>query len=171
MGFCIVKLKIILGRDYFCIMRVLFVCLGNICRSPLAEAIFVHKIRAKGVADRFEADSCGTSNYNVGDGPDHRTMANAFQNGVTINHIARQLVREDFEYFDRILVMDDQNFRNARALCDPAHHHKIMMMRDFDPQGPGDVPDPYWGDDQDFQDVFELLDRSVEEFVRHVSGA
>jgi protein-tyrosine phosphatase len=152
-------------------MRVLFVCLGNICRSPLAEAIFIHKVKALGVADRFEADSCSTSNYNVGDGPDHRTLANAAQNGVSIGHTARQMVRDDFEYFDRILVMDDQNYRNVRSFCDPAHHHKITMMRDFDPNGPGDVPDPYWGNEQDFQDVFEVLDRSVEALVRHLTSS
>lgn len=145
--------------------RVLFVCLGNICRSPLAEAIFVHKVSARGVAHHFVADSCGTSNYNVGDGPDPRTHSNARRNGVAVNHVARQLMKEDFERFDHILVMDSQNHQNVLAVSDPAHHHKVVMMRSFDPDGPGDVPDPYWGKEEDFQEVFEILDRSVEQFL------
>lgn len=149
-------------------MRILFVCLGNICRSPLAEALFVHRATERGVIDRFEADSCGTSNYNVGDDPDQRTLANASRNGVRVNHRARQMVREDFEYFDRIVVMDSQNYHHVLAFSDPTHHEKVVMMRAFDPSGSGDVPDPYWGDEKDFQDVFEILDRSIAEFIHHL---
>lgn len=143
-------------------MRILFVCLGNICRSPLAEALFVHKINARGLQDRFHADSCATSNYNTGDGPDHRTLKNARANGIEINHVARQLVPDDFEYYDRILVMDRQNLRNTKAVSHADHHDKIMIMRSFDPHGEGDVPDPYYGGEQGFQEVFEILDRSVD---------
>lgn len=149
-------------------MKVLFVCLGNICRSPLAEGLFKHKIRDLGVAEQFEADSCGTSNYNVGDEPDHRTLKNAVQNGVHLSHIARQLTRSDAEYFDHILVMDSKNHEHVLSMIDPAHHGKVSMMRHFDPQGSGDVPDPYWGDEEDFQEVFEILDRSVSRLVNHL---
>jgi protein-tyrosine phosphatase len=150
-------------------MRVLFVCLGNICRSPLAEAIFVHKTTQQGMAGLFKADSCGTSNYNIGEGPDHRTQANAHRNGVQVNHTARQITPDDVMQFDRILVMDDQNYKNVLSFCDPEHHHKVMMIRAFDPYGPGDVPDPYWGHEQDFQDVFEMLDRTIDELIRHLA--
>ena len=143
-------------------MRILFVCLGNICRSPLAEALFVHKITARGLHHEFEVDSCATSNYNTGDGPDHRTLKNALRNGVTMNHVARQMVREDFQYFDRILVMDRQNLKNTHAFSEPVQHGKIMMMRSYDPEGEGDVPDPYYGGEAEFQEVFEILDRSIE---------
>jgi len=149
-------------------MRILFVCLGNICRSPLAEAIFVHKIGERGITDRFEIDSCGTSNYNVGDGPDPRTLSNATRNGVSMNHVARQMRQKDFEYYDRIVVMDSQNYRNVTAFSDPAHHPKVVMMRSFDPAGTGDVPDPYYGDEDDFQEVFEILDRTVESFIERL---
>lgn len=149
-------------------MRLLFVCLGNICRSPLAEALFVHKTAALGQSGRFHADSCGTSNYNVGDTPDHRTVKNAWKNGVKMQHIARQLRREDFASFDKILVMDRQNLKQALSLSDPAHHPKIVMMRTFDPMGEGDVPDPYYGSEQDFQEVFEILDRSVDGLIQHL---
>jgi len=147
-------------------MRILFVCLGNICRSPLAEALFHHKTTALGYNGRFQADSCGTSNYNVGDTPDHRTVKNALRNGVSMDHIARQLRREDFEDFDKILVMDRQNLKYALSFSDAAHHHKVYLMRSFDPMGEGDVPDPYYGGEQDFQEVFEILDRSVEALIR-----
>lgn len=146
-------------------MRVLFVCLGNICRSPLAEAIFLHKVEKKGVADLFEVDSCGTSNYNVGDGPDPRTLSNAIRNGVRMEHIARQIVYRDVEYYDRIVVMDSKNYHNVTAFSDPAHHPKVVMMRAFDPEGTGDVPDPYYGGEEDFQRVFEMLDRAVDVFI------
>lgn len=147
-------------------MRVLFVCLGNICRSPLAEALFIHKIASLGIHHHFHADSCGTSNYNIGNGPDPRTLKNALRNGVKMNHNARQLSPRDFEDFDRILVMDNQNMRNTLAVAETRHHSKIMLMRSFDPLGPGEVPDPYYGGEKDFQEVFEILERSVEGFLQ-----
>ncbi len=150
-------------------MRVLFVCLGNICRSPLAEAIFQHRLTAKGLSKRFQADSCGTSNYNLGDGPDQRTIANAARNGVTMTHTARQISGEDLDYYDHILVMDSQIYRSVLSLAAPAQHSKILMMRTFDPLGPGDVPDPYWGDEDDFQEVFEMLERSVTGLIAHLT--
>ena len=150
-------------------MRILFVCLGNICRSPLAEALFIHKISALGRTDEFHADSCGTGDYNLGNSPDHRTVKNARKNGVKMEHIARQLSRFDFERFDHILVMDNNNLRHALAMSDPMHHSKIARIRSFDPLGEGDVPDPYYGGEADFQEVFEILDRSVEALVNQLT--
>jgi protein-tyrosine phosphatase len=149
-------------------MRILFVCLGNICRSPLAEAIFLQKARSRGL--RIEADSCGTSNYNLGDEPDPRTLRNASKNGVEVRHVARQLTSSDFSSFDRILVMDQNNLRNSLAIADPEHHHKVILIRTFDPNGEGDVPDPYYGGEDDFQEVFEMLDRCVEGLLQDLEG-
>src|SRR5688572_5548040 len=116
-------------------IRVLFVCLGNICRSPLAEAIFKHKIKARGLESAIYADSCGTSNYHIGGNPDPRTIANAKKNGVAIDHCGRQLTVEDIETFDYVLAMDESNFKNIhRLLKNEKHKPKIQMMRDYDPQ-------------------------------------
>jgi protein-tyrosine phosphatase len=148
--------------------NVLFVCLGNICRSPLAEAIFWHKVRAKGLTGLFYAESCGTANYHIGEAPDHRTITNALKNGVAIDHKCRQLCADDFEKFEEIFVMDKSNYSNYSNSLKVAgeHHGKLKMMREFDPEGKGEeVPDPYYGSEKDFQNVFEILERSTEGYL------
>lgn len=153
-------------------VKVLFVCLGNICRSPLAEAIFVHKVHRKNLEGYFEVDSCGTSNYHIGDTPDPRTIALARKRGVKMDHCARQFTTEDLEDFDYIVAMDRSNYQNILRLSrDAKHAAKVFLMREFDPQGKGEeVPDPYFGGERNFQEVFEILDRSTENFLRHIEG-
>jgi protein-tyrosine phosphatase len=148
-------------------IKILFVCLGNICRSPLAEAVFKHKIKEKGIADLFEADSCGTANYHVDDTPDPRTIANAKKNGVRIDHLGRQLKAHDLEYFDHVFAMDNSNLRNIQHLPNAAEYsEKIRLMRDYDPVGTGgEVPDPYYGQERDFQEVFDILNRSMDSLI------
>ncbi len=145
--------------------RVLFVCLGNICRSPLAEAVFNHHVKTMKLEGVFSADSCGTSNYHIGDPPDPRTVRNATKNGVMMNHRGRQLSWKDLDEYDLILAMDSQNHRNILHIANAAHETKIKFLRDFDPEGPGDVPDPYYGDEKDFQLVFEIVDRSIRNLI------
>lgn len=144
----------------------MFVCLGNICRSPLAEAVFKHKIRERGLTQFIEADSCGTSNYHIGDNPDPRTMANALKNGIQIEHLGRQLCDADFETFDHILAMDRSNFKNIMRLpgCEK-FASKVQLMRIYDPEGEGEVPDPYYGGEKGFQEVFDILNRTMNVFV------
>ena len=151
-------------------IKVLFVCLGNICRSPLAEAIFKDKLTKKRLESYFEVDSCGTANYHVGDSPDSRTIANAKRNGINIDHCGRQFTANDLNEFDFILAMDKSNYQNIlRLLKNKEHETKVMLMREFDTIGKDkDVPDPYYGGEKNFQEVFEILDRSSENFLNHV---
>lgn len=147
--------------------KILFVCLGNICRSPLAEAIFKHKLKQRGIEDQFEVDSCGTANYHIGDPPDTRTIANAQRQGITIDHIGRQLQPIDLDYYDLIVAMDKSNLANIFKLQYKEEQiGKITLMREYDPlQNGEEVPDPYYGDEKGFQTVFEILDRSTEALI------
>ena len=153
-------------------ISVLFVCLGNICRSPLAEALFNHKTRQRGWSDYIVADSCGTSSYHIGDPPDRRTLANARKNGIEINHRARQLSQQDLDRFDYILAMDEDNYADVALLASGKNlKDKLYLMRHFDAQAPGtSVPDPYYGGEEGFQQVFEILDRSIEGFLDYLAA-
>lgn len=150
--------------------KILFVCLGNICRSPLAEAIFNHKIKERGLENQVEVNSCGTANYHVGDTPDPRTIKNALKNGVAIDHLGKQLSERDLAHYDFILAMDKSNHTNIFKLTDASKHaHKIKLMRSFDLEPNGEeVPDPYYGNESDFQNVFDILNHSMDSFITYL---
>jgi protein-tyrosine phosphatase len=139
--------------------KLLFVCLGNICRSPAAEGTMNHLIDKAGLADQLECDSAGTSNYHIGNPPDHRMMQTAQRRGIPLPGRARQFSSEDFEVFDLILAMDQQNYKDILSL-DPAgqYRHKVRLMCDFCTQhSDQEVPDPYYGGQAGFEYVLDLL--------------
>lgn len=147
-------------------IKVLFVCLGNICRSPLAEAVFAEKVRKRGLSDFIIANSCGTAAYHVGSSPDYRAQDTAKAHQVPMNHSAKWL--EDFQItdFDFVLAMDIANFKNVAKVLNGKSKPQLFKMRAFDPIGTGgDVPDPYYGEMRDFEEVYQILDRSCDQFL------
>jgi protein-tyrosine phosphatase len=152
-------------------LKVLFVCLGNICRSPLAEGVFRHLITQAGLEERFEIDSAGTSSYHVGDPPDERTSAVALKRGITLAHAARQITATDLCSFDYVIVMDTQNLANVQKLaakCDATT--EVHLLREFDSKSDGDrdVPDPYYGGPRGFEAVHDIVERSCQRLLAHI---
>ncbi len=149
---------------------VLFVCLGNICRSPLAEGIFQHLVEEAGLTDRFEIDSAGTGAWHVGERPDARAAMVASQHGVELPSRARQITDEDLKRFDYVVVMDRENLRNVQRMADALGEEataEIHLLRDFDPEGSeGDeVPDPYYGGASGFENVYQMVHRSCRDLL------
>lgn len=135
----------------------------------MAEAIFNHQVRAKGLHDVIEADSCGTANYHVGDNADPRTISAVQTKGVIIDHCVRQLTTMDLDHYDYVLAMDKSNFRNIGRLANASHRSKVVMIRDFDPSHKGaEVPDPYYGNERHFEEVYQMLDRAISHFIDHL---
>ncbi|GIV59060.1 low molecular weight phosphotyrosine protein phosphatase [Rhodocaloribacter litoris] len=145
-------------------IKVLFVCLGNICRSPLAEGVFRHLVRERGLEDRFDIDSAGTGSWHVGEPPDRRMRETARRHGVPLDgQRARQFTARDLEHYDHIFVMDRDNLHDVLFLDrEDRYGNKVRLFREFDPE-PGDyqVPDPYYGGAQGFENVFAIVERTA----------
>jgi protein-tyrosine phosphatase len=140
--------------------RILFVCLGNICRSPTAEGVMRELVREAGLQERIELDSAGTGDWHIDEPPDARASATAQGRGITLEGAARQVQRSDFREFDLIVAMDASNLANLRhAAPEGAAGAKIVLLRQLDPPADGrlDVPDPYHGGARGFEDVFDLV--------------
>jgi protein-tyrosine phosphatase len=138
--------------------RVLFVCTGNICRSPLAEAVFKDLVQKRGLEPRYEVDSAGTHGYHEGDPADPRTIRVGEKHGIRVDSIARELRDDDFTTFDVLVAMDRGHVREMRARCPKALQSKLLLMPDYDPEGAlKDVPDPYYGSFDGFEQIYRIL--------------
>jgi protein-tyrosine phosphatase len=143
-------------------IRILFVCLGNICRSPLAECVFRHLARERGAEHLFEIDSAGTSGYHAGDPPDRRSVATARARGVEVVGRSRQLSRRDLTRFDLIVAMDEENLSGIdRLIRKYGARVRLHRLREWDPEPDmRDVPDPYFGGPGGFDEVHDIVQRS-----------
>ena len=154
-------------------MRLLFVCMGNICRSPTMEGVMRHVVREEGLEDRVEIDSAGTGGWHAGDPPDRRATAAAARRGVRLEGAARQIRREDFERFDLILCADRDNLRDVHALApDDEARERVRLLREFDGASAGapdlDVPDPYYGGADGFELVLDQVEAACRGLLAHV---
>ena len=154
-------------------ISVLFVCLGNICRSPAAEAIFIDLIEKKGLKDRFVVDSAGTGSWHIGKKADSRMRVSAERRGLNILSIARQINTKDFENFNYILAMDNSNFMNIIDLKNrnySSNFSSIKKIQDFRSVFKDEeVPDPYFGGDEGFDHVLDILEDSLSGFLESIS--
>jgi low molecular weight protein-tyrosine phosphatase len=141
-------------------VRVLFVCTGNICRSPTAEAIFLKLVRDAGLEERIVADSAGTHGYHVGEPPDERTCRAAIRRGYDLSPLrARKFERSDFQAFDMVLAMDRDNHAHLVRLVQPGDGHKLKMMMQYAKNfRESEVPDPYYGGSRGFELVLDMLE-------------
>ena len=151
-------------------IKVLFVCMGNICRSPTAEGVFNKLLSDQGTSNQFLIDSAGTHAYHIGEGSDHRAQQTARGRGVDLSSIrARKVSLSDFEQFDHILAMDSDNYHLLLAASPSKHHHKIKLFLDYAPEaGESDVPDPYYGGKNGFEHVFDLVEDASQGFYNSV---
>jgi len=139
--------------------RLCFVCLGNICRSPTAEAVMRHLVRQAGLDDRVEIESAGTGDWHVGELRDRRSREVGERRGIPLSGRARQFVPADFARFEHVLAMDGKNLNDLRAMApDEEARGKLRLLRSFDPTSPADadVPDPYYGGGDGFDEVFDI---------------
>jgi protein-tyrosine phosphatase len=151
-------------------IRVLFVCMGNICRSPVAEAVFRHQVSERGLDDRFHIDSAGTSGYHDGDPPDRRSTETARRRGIVLAGRSRRVTANDLNDFDYVIAMDAQNERELRrVLAASGGAARVHRLREWDPRpDDGDVPDPYYGGPHGFDNVHDIVERASAAFLDHV---
>jgi protein-tyrosine phosphatase len=139
--------------------RLLFVCSGNICRSPTAEAVMRSLVAQRGLESEVEVDSAGTGNWHAGESADRRAAAAALRRGVHLDGVARQVIPEDFEHFDLLLAMDSGHLAELRRMAPPGACGRVRMFAD------SDVPDPYYGGEQGFEAVLDMVEAGCAELL------
>jgi protein-tyrosine phosphatase len=154
-------------------MRLLFVCLGNICRSPTAEGVMRALVQREGLGESIELDSAGTGGWHVGSPPDARAGEAARARGIALEGSARQVREDDFFDFDLVIAMDRANLRELRRLAPgDSEREKVRLLREFDPAGVGaeelDVPDPYYGSPGGFEEVLDLVQAACEGLLSEI---
>lgn len=150
-------------------IRVLFVCLGNICRSPSAEGVFRNVVQKAGLEEQIIIDSCGTGDWHVGKAPDSRAITAARQRGIDITHLrARQFSSEDLDRFDHVLVMDRQNLADVRDVWRQNGGTEPVLFLQFGNSRHDEVPDPYYGGEQGFEHVLDLINEASEGLLQHI---
>jgi protein-tyrosine phosphatase len=152
-------------------LHVCFVCLGNICRSPTAAAVMRRRLVEAGLGGRVTVDSAGTGSWHVGHPPDPRAVEEADRRGVALEGVARQVMADDFGRCDIVIAMDARNLADLKAVApSPEAAARIHLFREFDPEAGDetDVPDPYFGGDDGFADVFEIVDRCALGLIEHL---
>jgi len=149
-------------------IKVLFVCMGNICRSPISQGVFENALRREGLEGEVEVDSAGTGDWHVGQPPDERALRSADLRGLDIGHLrARQITPEDCRAFDYVLTMDEENYRAVSALCDGGA--VVRPFLDFYPDSPEhEVPDPYYGGPDGFEHVLDLVEGASEGLIEDI---
>lgn len=155
------------------VRRILFICLGNICRSPAADGIMHHLVEERGLSEEFYIDSAGIGSWHVGQLPDRRMRQCGVRHGYVFDHRARQFSPADFDRFDLIVVMDEENYRDvARQMRSEADRKKVVRIRDYfrSHAGQQTVPDPYYGTDRDFDFAVELLEDACAGLLDAVTG-
>lgn len=150
-------------------MKVLFVCLGNICRSPTAEGVFRRALEQAGLADDVEIDSCGVGSWHVGKAPDTRAQQAALSRGIDLSRLrARQLTVQDFAEFDYVLGMDQDNLRAMRELKPDNSRAHVGLFLDFAGTPGAEVPDPYYGGDEGFENVLTMIEAASAGLIQHL---
>jgi len=154
-------------------VKVLFVCMGNICRSPTAQGVFAALVRQHGLDEAIYVDSAGTHSYHIGSSPDPRARSAALRRGIDISdQRARKLTVADFEEFDFVLVMDRENLETVEDMCPPAHAGKVRLLLEYAPHlGIEEVPDPYYGGAAGFERVLDMIEAASEGLLDHIRQA
>lgn len=152
-------------------VRILLVCLGNICRSPTAQGVLEKYIQDRGLENHINVDSAGTGDWHVGSPPDPRAVQAARMRGYAIDQlVARQVTREDFQRFDYILCMDRTNLAALRDVCPPAYQTRVHLLLDFADSNQDTVPDPYYGGRQGFDLVLDLIEQACDGLLQHLQA-